>query len=158
MRARPTTVPIATRIAGVMRLFSKEYFTRNTIPRKRTNPPIQAKSFTPKNASQSNGLAGGGGIGGGAGGGRTCETGGGGGGGRSGLGGTGGGMGNTTSLIEGGGANVTGSGEEIGSGAAAFAELERDSKSATRWTRFRSAALSLRSWTTPMIKKINGAR
>src|SRR5205807_3844988 len=67
MRPRPTTVPIATRIAGVMRLFSKEYFTRNTIPRKRTNPPIQAKSFTPKNASQSNGLEGGGGgrIGGG---------------------------------------------------------------------------------------------
>src|SRR4051812_44749079 len=57
----PTAVPIATRIAGVMRLLSNEYFTRNTIPRKRTNPPIQAKSFTPKNASQSKGLAGGGG-------------------------------------------------------------------------------------------------
>src|SRR5205807_435377 len=64
MRPRPTTVPIATRIAGVMRLFSKEYFTRNTIPRKRTNPPIQANSFTPKNASQSNGFAGGDGGGG----------------------------------------------------------------------------------------------
>src|SRR2546423_15334432 len=61
----PTTVPMATRIAGVMRLLSNEYFTRNTIPRKRTNPPIQAKSFTPKNASQSNGLAGGGGTNGG---------------------------------------------------------------------------------------------
>src|ERR1051325_7279489 len=61
MSARPITVPITTRIAGVMRLFSKEYFTRNTIPRKRTKPPIQAKSFTPKNASQSNGLGGGGG-------------------------------------------------------------------------------------------------
>ena len=67
-------------------------------------------------------------------------------------------MGNTTSLTDGGGANVTGSVREIGSGAATFAELERDSKSATRWTRFRTAALSLRSWTTPMIKKINGAR
>src|SRR6476619_2884749 len=68
MRPTPMTVPIATRIAGVMRLFSKEYFTRNTIPRKRTNPPIHAKSFTPKNASQSNGLdGGGGGIGGGGG-------------------------------------------------------------------------------------------
>src|SRR5215212_639022 len=65
MRPRPSTVPIATRIAGVIRLFSKEYFTRNTIPRKRTNPPIQAKSFTPKNASQSNGFAGTGGGGGG---------------------------------------------------------------------------------------------
>jgi len=65
MRAIPTTVPIATRIAGVMRLFSKEYFTRKTIPRNRTKPPIQAKSFTPKNASQSNGFGGGGGTGGG---------------------------------------------------------------------------------------------
>src|SRR4051812_41307650 len=63
MRPRPRTVPITTRIAGVMRLFSKEYFTRNTIPRKRTNPPIQAKSLTPKNASQSNGFAGTGGGG-----------------------------------------------------------------------------------------------
>src|SRR6476660_8695816 len=76
MRPSPRTVPITTRIAGVMRLFSNEYFTRNTIPRKRTNPPIQAKSFTPKNASQSNGLdgtrGGGGGMsGGGAGGGAT---------------------------------------------------------------------------------------
>src|SRR5437762_5021835 len=68
MRTSPMTVPITTRIAGVMRLFSNEYFTRNTIPRKRTNPPIHAKSFTPKNASQSNGLDGGGGdIGGGGG-------------------------------------------------------------------------------------------
>ncbi len=48
-----------TRIAGVMRLFSKEYFTRNTTPRKRTKPPIQAKSFTPKKASQSIGGRGG---------------------------------------------------------------------------------------------------
>src|SRR5437773_5252840 len=67
----PMTVPMTTRIAGVMRLLSKEYFTRNTIPRKRTNPPIHAKSFTPKNASQSNGFdgtGGGGGIVGGGGG------------------------------------------------------------------------------------------
>src|SRR5205085_8596700 len=61
MRPRPSTVPIATRMAGVMRLLSKEYFTRKTIPRKRTNPPIQAKSFTPRNASQSIGFGGGGG-------------------------------------------------------------------------------------------------
>src|SRR6266700_2597343 len=38
---------------GVMRLFSNEYFTRKTTPRNRTKPPIQAKSFTPMNASQS---------------------------------------------------------------------------------------------------------
>src|SRR3954463_2113108 len=72
MRTRPITVPITTRIAGVMRLFSNEYFTRNTIPRKRTNPPIQAKSFTPKNASQSNGLDGGSGGTSGGGGGGGC--------------------------------------------------------------------------------------
>src|SRR3954469_18700106 len=82
-RPRPRTVPINTRIAGVIRLFSNEYFTRKTIPRKRTKPPIQANNFTPKNASQSNGLAGtGGGIGGatgGGGGGGLCVDGGGGG-------------------------------------------------------------------------------
>ena len=44
-------------MAGVIRLFSKEYFTRKTIPRKRTKPPIQAKSLTPRNASQSIGFA-----------------------------------------------------------------------------------------------------
>src|SRR5688572_26871992 len=65
MRPTPSTMPIATRMAGVMRLFSKEYFTRKTIPRNRTKPPIQAKSFTPRNASQSIGLPGGGGGGGG---------------------------------------------------------------------------------------------
>src|SRR5450755_3163865 len=53
MRASPTTVPITTRIPGVMRLFSKEYFTRKMMPRKRTKPPIHAKSLTPRNASQS---------------------------------------------------------------------------------------------------------
>src|SRR5215212_2180999 len=61
MRPSPRTVPMATRMAGVMRLFWKVYFTRNTIPRKRTKPPIQAKSFTPRNASQSIGCRGGGG-------------------------------------------------------------------------------------------------
>src|SRR3954462_12729389 len=69
MRATPTTVPIKTRMAGVIRLFSNEYFTRKTIPRKRTKPPIQANNFTPKRASQSKGLegtAGGRGMGGGA--------------------------------------------------------------------------------------------
>src|SRR3982074_1521006 len=54
-------------MAGVMRSFSKEYFTRKTIPRKRTKPPIQAKSFTPKNASQSIGGGGGGAAGSGGG-------------------------------------------------------------------------------------------
>src|ERR1043165_3004035 len=92
MRAIPTTVPMVTRMAGVIRLLSNEYFTRNTIPRKRTNPPIQAKSFTPKNACQSNGFAGtSGGGGGGGGGGGAC--GGGGGGAPAGLGGGGGGGG-----------------------------------------------------------------
>src|SRR5436190_18145403 len=98
MRTSPMTVPITTRIAGVMRLFSNEYFTRNTIPRKRTNPPIQAKSFTPKNASQSNGLdGGGGGIGGG--------------GGATGFGGAGGGV--TTC----GSVGVAGAARGIGGGA-----------------------------------------
>src|SRR5437763_13988209 len=104
MSPRPTTVPIATRIAGVMRLFSKEYFTRNTIPRKRTNPPIQAKSFTPKNASQSNGFASGGGDTGG--GGRTSI-------GRADGGGMGGGggigsIGGATGLTNGAGGGATG--------------------------------------------------
>src|SRR3954452_14965178 len=80
MRATPTTVPIKTRMAGVIRLFSKEYFTRKTMPRKRTKPPIQANNFTPKNASQSKGFAGTGG-GGAAGGGGAGGLGGGGGGG-----------------------------------------------------------------------------
>src|SRR5438552_19150541 len=69
MRPSPTTVPVTTRIPGVMRLLSKEYFTRNTIPRKRTKPPIQAKSLTPKNASQSIATRAGRGRGGGLGGG-----------------------------------------------------------------------------------------
>src|SRR5205085_1444156 len=103
MRPRPTTVPIATRIAGVMRLFSKEYFTRNTIPRKRTNPPIQAKSFTPKNASQSNGLEGGGG-------GRIVRGGEGGGCGSGGFGGGGGIAGNFGSGGATGAARGTGGG------------------------------------------------
>src|SRR4029077_6722396 len=92
MRPTPTTVPIITRIPGVMRLFSKEYFTRKTIPRKRTKPPIHAKSLIPRNASQSIAArAGRGGGGGSIGGGsptgfrgKTGEIGGRGGGGRGG--------------------------------------------------------------------------
>src|ERR1700731_3905658 len=103
IRPIPRTVPIATRMAGVMRLFSKEYFTRNTIPRKRTNPPIQAKSFTPKNASQSKGLDGGGGTGGGICAGRDD----GGGGGCSIRGGIGGGIGISDSFTTGAGAGWT---------------------------------------------------
>src|SRR5688572_25449461 len=80
MRPTPRTVPRITLMAGVIRLLSKEYLMRKTIPRKRTKPPIQAKSLTPRNASQSIGLLGGGG---GAGGWRGGGTGGGGGGGFS---------------------------------------------------------------------------
>ena len=47
------SAPITMRIRGVMRLFSNEYLTRKTTPRKKTKPPIQAKSLTPMNASQS---------------------------------------------------------------------------------------------------------
>src|SRR5437867_2501416 len=35
-----------------MRLFSNEYFTKNTSPRNSANPPIHANSFTPMNCSQ----------------------------------------------------------------------------------------------------------
>src|SRR2546423_15349245 len=102
MRMSPMTVPMRTRIAGVMRLLSKEYFTRNTIPRKRTNPPIHAKSFTPKNASQSNGFDGTGGGGG--------IVGGGGGPGATGLGGAGGGLITFGSTAAGGAARGIGGG------------------------------------------------
>src|SRR3954471_9783686 len=141
MRTRPITVPIRTRIAGVMRLFSNEYFTRKTIPRKRTNPPIQAKSFTPKNASQSNGFVGGGGgtRGGGGGGGGTssraagtCGIGGGGGGG---IGATGG----TAGLTNGAGAGTTGSDFFASvTGGAGAAATPRTSNCPTRWTRLRT--------------------
>src|ERR1051325_3903219 len=50
--AAPTPAPIVTRPRGVMRLFSKEYFTMKITPRKRESPPSQANSFTPMNASQ----------------------------------------------------------------------------------------------------------
>src|SRR5450755_1986021 len=63
------SAPRITRIVGVSRLFSKEYFTRKTTPRKRTKPPIQAKSLTPRKLSQSiaaRGLGTGFGIGGAA--------------------------------------------------------------------------------------------
>src|SRR3954471_4743702 len=112
MRPRPATVPIAIRMAGVIRLLSKEYFTRKTIPRKRTNPPIQAKSFTPKNASQSNGFAGTGGGGGG----RAGATGGGGGWTRGGGGGGAPGGGGCAYFTSGGGAEA-GSASRRGRGA-----------------------------------------
>ena len=53
IKPNPMITPIAMRMRGVMRLFSKEYFTRKTTPRKKTKPPIHAKSFTPMKASQS---------------------------------------------------------------------------------------------------------
>src|ERR1043166_1815604 len=136
MSARQTTVPMATRIAGVMRLLSNEYFTRKTIPRKSTNPPIQAKSFTPKNASQSKGLAGGGGTNGGGGG-----ADGGGGGAPGGLAGNGDGGGCFISVTAAGAAlgigGGTGGGEAafdtaIGSGGATETRSPRDSNSPTR--------------------------
>jgi len=55
IRPEPITAPMTMRIAGVMRLFSNEYFTRKTTPRKRAKPPTQEKSFTPMNASHSMG-------------------------------------------------------------------------------------------------------
>src|SRR4029077_14431679 len=44
--------PIATRISGLTKLLSKEYFTKNARPRNSANPPIHANSFTPMNCSQ----------------------------------------------------------------------------------------------------------
>src|SRR5436190_22526216 len=41
-----------TCMGGVMRCFSNAYFTKKTTARNRMKPPIQAKSFTPKNFSQ----------------------------------------------------------------------------------------------------------
>src|SRR5436190_12158766 len=152
---------MATRIAGVIRLLSKEYFTRNTIPRKRTNPPIQAKSLTPKNASQSNGFDGTGGGGGGGGdtrGGTSRNGGGGDGGAGAGggapRGGTEGGAGGY--FTSGGGvgtvaARGSGSRERTDSlGAGAVPSVDRDSRSATRLTRFRKAPLSL--WISITVK------
>src|ERR1041384_8347451 len=136
----PTTVPMATRIAGVMRLLSNEYFTRKTIPRKSTNPPIQAKSFTPKNASQSNGLAGGGGTNGGGGGGD-----GGGGGAPRGRAGNGDGgcfisVGAAAAAFGiGGGTGAAAFDSAIGSAAATGTRSPRVSNSPTRFTRLRTA-------------------
>src|SRR5687767_2285825 len=162
MRPRPSTVPIATRMAGVMRLFSNEYFTRKTMPRKRTKPPIQAKSFTPRNASQSIGFAGGGG---GAGGRRGGGTGGGGGGGggfsAAGVGATAG-FGANDGGGGGGGAARDKDGEEItpGSGWAGATEggPVRDSSAPTRATRWRTADLSLCTSTRAMIRRTTGVR
>src|SRR3954468_12214905 len=120
-----------------MRLFSNEYFTRKTIPRKRTNPPIQAKSFTPKNASQSNGFAGGGGGGGGGTSRRAAGT--------CGIGGGGGGIGapgGTTGLTNGVGDGITGSAFFASvTGGAGAAAIPRTSNCPTRWTRLRTADL-----------------
>src|ERR1041384_123785 len=52
-RPAPVTYPMATRISGVMRLFSNEYFTKNATPRNSASPPIHANNFTPMNCSQS---------------------------------------------------------------------------------------------------------
>src|SRR5438309_238489 len=41
-------VPITTRMTGVIRLLSKAYLTKKTVPRKKAKPPIQANSFTPR--------------------------------------------------------------------------------------------------------------
>src|SRR5271169_3366773 len=51
-RPTPRTYPIATRISGLTRLLSKEYFTKNARPRNSANPPIHANNFTPMNCSQ----------------------------------------------------------------------------------------------------------
>src|SRR5438105_15389859 len=48
----PKRYPIATRTWGLIRLFSKEYFTKKAAPRKRASPPTHAKSFTPRKLSQ----------------------------------------------------------------------------------------------------------
>src|SRR4029078_4096201 len=45
--------PIAIRNSGGIKLCSNEYFTKNAIPRKSANPPIQANNFAPMNCSQS---------------------------------------------------------------------------------------------------------
>src|SRR5437764_1461693 len=47
-RSAPMIPPLTTRMAGVMKLFSKAYFTKKTTPRNKARPPIQAKSFTPR--------------------------------------------------------------------------------------------------------------
>src|ERR1017187_106762 len=51
-RPTPITYPIATRISGLTKLLSKEYFTKNARPRNSANPPIHANNFTPMNCSQ----------------------------------------------------------------------------------------------------------
>src|ERR1017187_2731915 len=48
----PRTYPMATRISGLTKLLSKEYFTKNARPRNSANPPIHANNFTPMNCSQ----------------------------------------------------------------------------------------------------------
>src|SRR3954471_1601385 len=164
MRPRPSTVPMATRMAGVTRLLSKEYFTRKTIPRKRTNPPIQAKSFTPRNASQSIGFRGGAGGGGGTVGDGWNAGIGGTGGGDDGDGAGGGGViagRDGIDCVTTGGAGdattVSAAREAAGGGdAAARSPAGRASSSATRPTKLRTAALSFRISTIPAIRRAIG--
>src|ERR1039458_8639064 len=51
-RLTPITYPIATRISGLTKLLSNEYFTKNARPRNNARPPIHANNFTPMNCSQ----------------------------------------------------------------------------------------------------------
>src|ERR1700730_3861373 len=48
----PVIAPATIRIRGVIRLLSKAYLTKKTTPRNSANPPIHAKSFTPRIDSQ----------------------------------------------------------------------------------------------------------
>src|ERR1044071_822723 len=148
MRPRPTAVPITTRIPGVMRLFSKEYFTRKTIPRKRTKPPIHAKSVIPRNASQSiAGRAGGGGGGGSIGGSLTGSLG------KAGFGisACGGKGGGTENKGEGAGAVVM-----IGAEGTASTGVRADSNSERRRSRRATLFLSLCRSTAPITTKTIG--
>src|SRR6266404_4790775 len=54
----PMITPAMIRIAGVIQLLSNAYLTKKTTPRKNANPPIHAKSFTPRIDSQLNGCCG----------------------------------------------------------------------------------------------------
>ncbi len=148
-----------------MRLFSKEYFTRKTIPRKRTKPPIQAKSLTPKNASQSIGFAtrgtggGGGGLTGGNGGGTLGTTLGGAGSGTTGGGATGGGT--ARGMVGPGGGETacdTGALGGVGTGAAgATTPRSRDSSAPMRLPSSRTVFFSFWISTTPTTIRTIGS-
>ncbi len=49
----PKTSPIRTRIKGLIRPRSKEYFRAKPTPKNRANPPTQANILTPRKRSQS---------------------------------------------------------------------------------------------------------